>query len=102
VTAASYTEHFAKHLRLVILRLLHEAGGYRLNSSVLTDAANAHGLAASRDQMRGELAWLAENGLTKNDEPTPGLVVATLTERGADIVDGRGQHPGVQRPSPKG
>ena len=97
-----YSEHFAKHLRLVILRLLHEAGGYRLNSSVLTDAANAHGLAASRDQMRGELAWLAENGLTKNEEPTPGLVVATLTERGADIVDGRGQHPGVQRPSPKG
>jgi len=97
-----YTEHFAKHLRLVILRLLDEAAGYRLNSSVLTDAANAHGLAASRDQMRGELAWLEQNGLTRNEEPMPGLVVATLTERGADIVGGRAHHPGVQRPSPKG
>ncbi len=96
-----YIEHFVKHLRLVILRLLHEAGGYRLNSSVLTDAANAHGLSASRDQMRGELAWLAEQGLVTTAEPTAGLIVATLTERGADIVAGRGQNPGVQRPSPK-
>lgn len=97
-----YNEHFAKHLRLVVLRLLHEASGYRLNSSVLTDAANAHGLAASRDQMRGQIAWLAEQGLLTTDEPAAGLVVATLTERGADIVEARGQHPGVQRPSPKG
>lgn len=98
----SYSDYFAKHLRLVILRLLTEASEYRLNSSVLTDAANAHGLAATRDQMRGELAWLAEQGLITTDEPTAGLIVATLTERGADIAAARGQHPGVQRPTPKG
>lgn len=97
----SYANHFAKHLRLVVLRLLDEAGGFKLNSSVLTDAANAHGLAAARDQMRGELAWLAEQGLIVTDEPAPGLVVATLTERGADIATGRAQNPGVQRPAPK-
>lgn len=98
----SYADHFAKHLRLVILRLLNEAPGFRANSSVLTDLANLHGLAASRDQMRGELAWLAEQGLATIDEPSPGLIVATLTERGLDILTARGQHPGVQRPTPKG
>lgn len=97
----NYSAHFAKHLRLVVLRLLGEAGGYRLNSSVLTDAAKAHGLDASRDQMRGEIAWLAENGMVATEEPTPGLIVATLTERGADVAAGRSQHPGVQRPGPK-
>lgn len=97
----SYSEHFATHLRLVVLRLLAEASEYRLNSSILADAAEAHGLSASRAQIRTELAWLAEQGLLTLAEPAPGLVVATLTERGLDVAAGRGSVPGVQRPAPK-
>ena len=97
----SYTAHFARHLRLAILRLLAEAPGYALNSSILTDALGALGLAASRDQVRGEIAWLAEQGLSTTDELPGGLLVATLTERGGDVASGRAHVPGVQRPTPK-
>lgn len=97
----SYSTHFAKHLRLAILRLLAESPGYALNSSILVDALGALGLAASRDQVRGEIAWLAEQGLATAEELPGGLIVATLTERGADVASGRATVPGVQRPTPK-
>jgi hypothetical protein len=87
------------HLRLTLLRLLAEAPGYRANSSLLTSAADATaGFAVSRDQVRTELAWLAEQGLAELDGHIPGLSVATLTERGQDVATGRASVPGVQRP----
>jgi Fe2+ or Zn2+ uptake regulation protein len=97
----NYKAHFQSHLRLAILRLLAESPGYALNSSILVDALGALGLAASRDQVRSEIAWLAEQGLATADELAGGLIVATLTERGADIASGRATVPGVQRPTPK-
>lgn len=97
----SYTNYFARHVRIGILRLLAEAPGYALNSSIITDALAALGLPASRDQVRGEIAWLAEQGLATADELPGGLIVATLTERGADVASGRATVPGVQRPGPK-
>lgn len=97
----NYTAHFARHVRLAILRLLAEAPGYALNSSILVDALDALGLAASRDQVRSEIAWLAEQGLASSDELPGGLLVATLTERGGDVASGRASVPGVQRPTPK-
>lgn len=97
-----YNEHFSKHLRLVILRLLAEASEYRLNAAVLADYANAMGLAAGRDQLRTELAWLAEQGALTTEALGGSVIVATLTERGADVAAGRATIPGVQRPSPKG
>lgn len=97
----NYSAHFARHVRLAILRLLHEAPGYALNSSILTDAVAALGLVASRDQVRGEIAWLAEQGLATSEELTGGMMVATLTERGGDVAIGRAHVPGVQRPTPK-
>lgn len=98
---SDYSEHFAKHLRLVVLRLLSEASEYRLNASIITDAAQAHGLSATRSQIRTELAWLAEQGLLVATEPAPGLVVGTITERGLDVAAGRAAVPGVQRPAPR-
>lgn len=97
----SYQMHFARHLRLAMLRLLAEAPGYALNSSILTDALAALGLSASRDLVRGEIAWLAEQGLATCDELPGGLMIATLTERGGDVAAGRATVPGVQRPAPK-
>jgi Fe2+ or Zn2+ uptake regulation protein len=97
---SGYPEHFAKHVRLVILRLLAEATEYRLNASILGDMVAAHGLAATRAQIRTEIAWLEEQGLLKADELANGLVVATLSERGLDVAAGRASVPGVQRPGP--
>lgn len=98
---SDYSEHFAKHLRLVMLRLLAEASEYRLNSLILSDAAEAHGLSATRAQIRTELAWLSEQGLATTTSPAPSMVVATLTERGQEVATGRAIVPGVQRPAPK-
>lgn len=94
------TEAFLPHLRLTLLRLLAEAPGYCANSSVLTNAARQLGVVATRDQARVELAWLAEQRLVTTLEPTAGLIVATLTERGHDVATGAAEVPGVQRPTP--
>jgi Fe2+ or Zn2+ uptake regulation protein len=97
----SYQQHFARHLRLAVLRLLAEAPDYHLNHSILTDAVSSFGLSATRDQVRTELAWLAEQGLVTNEDLRGMLIVATLTERGLDVASGRATVPGVQRPTPK-
>ena len=98
----SYHDHFASHLRLTILRVLSELPGYKSNDSLLTSAADAVGVPATRDQVRTELAWLAEQRLVITDEPgLMRLVIAVATERGLDVAAGRATVPGVQRPAPR-
>lgn len=99
--AASFAQTHDGHIRLAVLRLLEEQPGYAANDSVLHQAMNAMGLGCTRDQMRGHVAWLAEQRLVTTIEPTIGLTVATLTERGSDVGAGRSIIAGVQRPSPK-
>lgn len=97
----SYQEHFSKHVRIALLRLLDKAPGCRANSSILHSSVDELGLTASRDQVKAEIAWLGEqNLLTFVDHD--GLLVATLTERGHDVANGRAVVPGVQRPTPRG
>lgn len=98
----SYRDHLASHLRLTILRILAEAPSCKANSSILTDAADALGVPATRDQVRAEIAWLEEQRLVTSEQSLPGLVVATVTERGLDVAAGRATVPGVQRPTPRG
>ncbi|WP_066667369.1 MULTISPECIES: VpaChn25_0724 family phage protein [unclassified Sphingomonas] len=93
-------ETFLPHLRLTLLRVLEKAPGYCANSSILTQAVREMGLAATRDQVRAELAWLADQRLVSTLEPSGGLVVATITERGFDVAGGVAVVPGVQRPTP--
>jgi len=97
----SYQDHFAKHVRIAILRVLDSAPGCRANSSILHSAVDELGLTASRDQVKGEIAWLGEQGLIKVVDHD-GLLVASLTERGADVAAGRAVVPGIQRPTPRG
>ena len=63
----------------------------------LRDALQPYGFNPSRDQVRGELAWLAENGLIEAHEAGK-LLVAKATARGVDVALGRSTHPDVQRP----
>ncbi len=98
---ASYNEHWHGHLRLTLLRLLSEQQGYKANSSILTDAADrVAGFAATRDQIKTELSWLAEQGLVTNSNAIEGLIVAKITERGIDVAKGLASVPGVQKPAP--
>lgn len=92
-----YAEFLRQDYRLVILRLLVEMTGYRANSSVLTMALDSYGHTLSRDQVKTELHWLAEQGALTVADVGP-VIVATLTERGQDIAAGRARVPGIKRP----
>ena len=96
----SFERHLEEHRRLSILRVL-AAGGYSANESLIRDVVESHGVAATRDQVRGAIAWLAEQQLVTS-ETIAGLVIATLTQRGHDVAAGRAAYPGVKRPSPLG
>lgn len=49
----------------------------------------SHNIAASADQVRGDLSWLAEQGFVR-----PAGDMAQATERGADVVRGAAPWPG--------
>ncbi|KAF3999052.1 VpaChn25_0724 family phage protein [Glaciimonas immobilis] len=97
ITHQSFLEYMRYDIRLVVLRLLADMPAYRANSSVLTMALDRFGHATTRDQMKTELHWLAEQGLL-TIEDIGAVLVATITERGTDIARGRAQVPGVARP----
>ena len=69
---------FIQHLRLTLLRFLLGAPSYRANSSILHNVADQYGLAATRDQIKAQLAWLKEQDLVATEDFV-GLVVAALT-----------------------
>ncbi|WP_405119204.1 ArsR family transcriptional regulator [Pseudomonas leptonychotis] len=94
---SQYAEYLRQDIRLVILRLLVEMTAYRANSSVLTMALDSYGHTLSRDQVKTELSWLAEQGALTLEDVGP-VLVATLTERGQDIAAGRARVPGIKRP----
>lgn len=83
--------------RLVILRVLAEQNDYVANSSVLVHALNHFGHSVSRDWMRTQLHWLAEQSLVVTDDIGP-VLVAKLTERGHDVARGHVLTPGISRP----
>ena len=92
-----YADYLREDIRLVVLRLLVEMTAYRANSSVLTMALDNYGHTLSRDQVKTELHWLAEQGALTLSDVGP-VLVATLTERGQDIAAGRARVPGIKRP----
>lgn len=96
---SSYADKVSEDLRLVILRLLAEASGYRANESLLHSLLDGWGHTVSRDRVRTELAWLAEQGAVEVRD-IAGVQIATLTARGHDASRGAATIPGVRRPGP--
>jgi hypothetical protein len=94
---SKFAEFIRHDIRLVILRLLVDMTAYRANSSVLTMALDSYGHTLSRDQVKTELHWLAEQGALTLEDVGP-VLVATLSERGQDIAAGRARVPGIKRP----
>lgn len=95
----SFQNHLKEEMRLVILRLLNELPSYRGNSSTLYSGLNHWGLSFSRDQVKTELYWLKEQGCVDIEMDNPAVIVAKLTERGQDVVEGRTRIHGIKRPS---
>lgn len=93
-------EMINEDLRLAMLRTLEEAGGFSMNDSILHAFLERIGHSHSRDKIRTQLQWLAEQGLVTLGG-IENVMVATLTERGLDVANARAKVPGVKRPSPK-
>ena len=92
---------FTKDQRLVILRSLEECG-YDANESILNDCLDMYGHDISRDLVRNHLLWLEEQGLitiARLNSNGKEFYVATITQRGLDVAQGRAFVDGVKKPS---
>jgi hypothetical protein len=85
----TFLAHLAEDRRLVILRLLTEAGG-TANDSVLEVGLQqlGHRRGLTRDVVRADIDWLKARRL-----------VASITERGLNVAEGHETVDGVKRPS---
>ncbi len=97
----SFLDYIRPQRRLVILRMLSEIASHRTNTSVLVDGANHYGVVSTRDDVRTDVSWLAEQGLVRTEQLTDNVQLVVLTERGADVAEGRASVPGVRKPSPR-
>lgn len=97
----SFAERLREDRRLVLLRLLSEQNAYRTNSSILHMGLHHLGVAASRDDVMTDLAWLRDQGLLHLENAADAVLVATLTVRGFDVANGDAVVPGISRPHPK-
>lgn len=95
-----FVERMSQARRLAILELLSQAPGYEAGQSIIYQALPDYGLAASSDQIAGDLAWLGEQGLVGLAD-AGGLKIARITRRGLDVAVGCAVVPGVQRPGPE-
>ncbi len=93
----TFSERLTEDRRLVVLRILSELPGYRSNSSVLASLLEGFGHAISRDYVRTQLLWLAEQELVQTTD-LDGLLLVTLTARGHDVARGLAAVPGIARP----
>ncbi|SMF85800.1 hypothetical protein SAMN06265365_1584 [Tistlia consotensis] len=93
-----YGDAWLQHLRIAVLRSLGDCKGQTGHESLLTDMVNAVHIMADRDQVREQLAWLHEQELVIA-EVSRGALVATLTEAGQWVAEGKRTHPGVKRPN---
>lgn len=96
----NFSQFETEDRRLVLLKALENAVQYRTNAFLLQCFADKVGHVASLDQIRTDLAWLAEQGLISLQE-VQGVTVATLTSRGLDVATGRAKVPGVAVPQPE-
>lgn len=90
----------AADLRLAILQVLDEDAGEQ-NDLILAAWLERIGHTPGTQQLRDELAWLAEQRCIKLAPlGSSGVVKASLTTKGADVARGHAVVPGVLRPDP--
>lgn len=98
--SSTYQKTITEDRRLSILLVLQHTPGYCANAFLLREAVDQiYGHTASLDQIRTDIAWLAEQNLVRSHEAAS-TTLATLSERGSDVALGRTTQPGVKKPSP--
>jgi len=95
-----FAEALAQDRRLVILKLVAEAGG-TANESVLRQGLEllGHTAGVTHETVRDELRFLEETGCVKVEWFEDRVAVARITKRGVDCAEGRIRVEGVKRPS---
>ena len=100
MTMNTYAIALTEDRRLSVLLVLNETPGYSANAFLLRDAiGQIYGHNASIDQVRTDIAWLAEQALV-TARTVGDVTLATLSTRGADVAAGRASVPGVKKPMP--
>jgi len=99
----SFAERLREDRRLVILRILSEQPGFRLNTSNLHAGLHHLGVVATRDDVLTDAHWLKDQGMVvlETVPEVSGLYLCTLTSRGGDVAEGHARVPGISHPSPK-
>jgi len=97
VNQPSFSQRVAEDRRLSILLLLSASQGGSANEALLQAALADYGHEPSLDQIRADLAWLAEQGLAATSD-MHGLTVGRILARGEDVAAGRALVPGVKKP----
>lgn len=95
----TFAQRVQEQRRLALLTLLAATPTYEANESLLQQALPDQGVASSLDQVRADLAWLSEQGYCTTDY-LAGTMLARVTARGVDVVNGFAIVPGVARPGP--
>lgn len=95
--AADMARRMDERLRLAILQLLAGQSDASANDAMLAEAVNALGFVCSRDKLRAAIFWLAQQGALHvlDLRGSNGFVIATLTEKGHDVAQGRSVLGGV-------
>ena len=88
--------------RLIVLKALSEQTDERLNSSVLLEIIETYGgIRKTREWLHTELDWMNDMGAVKTSRIGT-IVVAALTERGAQHLDRIVAIEGIKRPGREG
>ncbi len=94
---SSQADYETAQLRRDTLIVVLNASGRRANEHLVRRVLNDGPHAVSQDRVRTELSWLAEQGLVSVRE-IGGVMLATLMQRGGDVIDGNVAVPGVEPP----
>lgn len=86
--------------RLAILQCLKDDADYSINDALLGEMLSYRGHGVSRSVLKGDLAWLEQQGLLATRD-LPGCTVAVLRDHGVDVAGGTAHVPGVARPRPQ-
>lgn len=96
----SLKEIFKEDRRFHVLSFLKEDQDYSMSDMLLHKALGIVGHGVDPDLVKSDLAWLETQELVTLKKVSS-LTIATLTKRGASIVNGEVTVPGVARAVPK-
>jgi hypothetical protein len=93
---SAFADIVVEQMRRDILRLLAAQPNYAANNVVLGLALErVHALRVTADQIRAELAWLAQLRLVSLIALNNTTSMVALTERGSDVAKGLSTIPGI-------